>query len=189
MSGAGSLLPRVDLVPPLVGSYPAFAVPEHITAFPGQAIRIVVWVPSEVNALPEFGARRGGYRSDGDRHRRQDYDVHCHSRVYLRPLPFPDLDRLVTIWERDATKGIDKHRVTPANFVDWSAQKRVDGIHASSGFQSVGDIWMSMLAQPPVARFLGERLLLAERAAVEWTVLLFAALACGLRCGLAAGMK
>src|SRR5229473_2405816 len=82
--------------------------------------------------------------------------------VFLRPLPFADHDRLVTIWERDAAKGIEDRRVTPANFVDWRAQsaafeeigvlpnwsgpswhfniagaggtERVDGIYASSGF-------------------------------------------------------
>jgi predicted permease len=82
--------------------------------------------------------------------------------VFLRPLPFPEPDRLVTIWERDSTRGVDDRRVTPANFVDWRAEsgsftelgvlpnwsgpawkfnvtgtdrvERVDGIYASSGF-------------------------------------------------------
>jgi predicted permease len=82
--------------------------------------------------------------------------------VFLRPLPFPEPGRLVTIWERDATRGVDDRRVTPANFVDWRAQtasfeelgvlpnwsgpawkfniagtgrpERIDGIYASAGF-------------------------------------------------------
>jgi putative ABC transport system permease protein len=82
--------------------------------------------------------------------------------VYLRPLPFPEPDRLVTIWERDSSGNAEPRRLTPANFVDWRAQsasfeqlgvlpnwtgpawkfnltgggrpERVDGIYASSGF-------------------------------------------------------
>ena len=44
--------------------------------------------------------------------------------VFLRPLPFPQQDRLVTLWEKDSVRGIDARRVTPANFVDWRAQSR-----------------------------------------------------------------
>jgi predicted permease len=83
--------------------------------------------------------------------------------VLLRPLPYPNQDRLVTLWERDAERGIDRRSVTPANFVDWEAQsdafeemgalpnwsgrvspfnvvaqdgsmERVPGVYASSGF-------------------------------------------------------
>ena len=85
--------------------------------------------------------------------------------VFLRPLPYSDEDRLVTLWEQDSTKGITDRRVTPANFVDWRAQstafdavgvlpnwsgsswrfnivgpegtERVNGIYASSGFFQV----------------------------------------------------
>ena len=82
--------------------------------------------------------------------------------VFLRPLPFPEPDRLVTIWESDPPHGEMQRRVTPANFADWEAQtrsfdavgvlpnwtgaawpfnvvhadgiERVQGIYASSGF-------------------------------------------------------
>ena len=86
--------------------------------------------------------------------------------VFLRPLPFPDQDRLVTLWESDARTRGAWQRVTPANFVDWRAQttlvrgarrrcptgrarrgrstspgpaavERVQGIYASSGFFEV----------------------------------------------------
>ena len=97
--------------------------------------------------------------------------------VFLRPLPFPDPDRLVTVWEPDTARGIPQRRVTPANFVDWRAQtntfedlgillnwsgpsqrfnvvwgdgiERVDGIYASSGFFRV------MGVQPILGRTLG----------------------------------
>ena len=44
--------------------------------------------------------------------------------VLLRPLPYPDPGRLVTLWERDPQKGLEQGLVTPANFVDWRAQSR-----------------------------------------------------------------
>jgi putative ABC transport system permease protein len=82
--------------------------------------------------------------------------------VFLRPLPFPEPERLVTVWERDSSRKAEDRRLTPANFVDWRARsrsfeelgvlpnwsgpawkfnvlggdrpERVDGIYASSGF-------------------------------------------------------
>jgi putative ABC transport system permease protein len=82
--------------------------------------------------------------------------------VLLRPLPFPNQERLVTIWQRAPRTADEWQRVTPANFVDWAAQtsvfealgalpnwtgeawpfnvvgpngtERVKGIYASSGF-------------------------------------------------------
>lgn len=52
--------------------------------------------------------------------------------VFLRPLPFPNQDRLVTLWESDPERGVAKRRVTPANFVDWEAQ--------SSVFEEIGTL-------------------------------------------------
>ena len=40
--------------------------------------------------------------------------------VLLRPLPYPQPERLVMIWERSRQSGEDR-RVAPANFVDWRA--------------------------------------------------------------------
>jgi putative ABC transport system permease protein len=85
--------------------------------------------------------------------------------VFLRPLPFPAQDRLVTVWQNDPRVHGTWQRVTPANFVDWEAQtdsfealgvlpnwtgeawpfnvvtssgmERVRGIYASSGFFKV----------------------------------------------------
>ena len=87
--------------------------------------------------------------------------------VFLRPLPFPDQQRLVTIWQADPQTPAARQRVTPADFVDWEAQatsfaaigalpnwtgepwifnvasgqgfERVPGIYASSGvFRALG---------------------------------------------------
>ncbi len=85
--------------------------------------------------------------------------------VLLRPLPLPAQDRLVTVWQADPRSPEGRQRLTPANFVDWSAQAssfealgvlpnwtgepwpfnvagpsgidRVTGIYASSGFFNV----------------------------------------------------
>ncbi|HXV85600.1 MAG TPA: ABC transporter permease [Gemmatimonadales bacterium] len=39
--------------------------------------------------------------------------------VALRPLPFTDYERVVTLWESDARTGQDRKEVSPGNFVDW----------------------------------------------------------------------
>ena len=85
--------------------------------------------------------------------------------VYLRPLPLPQPEKLVTVWQGDSRAQEAWQRVTPANFVDWRAQttsfealgalpnwtgepwpfnvvagsgvERVPGIYASSGFFKV----------------------------------------------------
>ena len=40
----------------------------------------------------------------------------------LRPLPFPEPDRLVHIWQTDANTGIDTLRVSVPNFRDWQRE-------------------------------------------------------------------
>jgi putative ABC transport system permease protein len=97
--------------------------------------------------------------------------------VFLKPLPWPGQERLVTIWESDPRSGTGKRRVSPANFVDWMREarsfeavgvlpnwtgeawtfnvagrdrmERVDGIYASSGFFTV------MGVRPLVGRTFG----------------------------------
>ncbi|HSE36685.1 MAG TPA: ABC transporter permease [Blastocatellia bacterium] len=45
--------------------------------------------------------------------------------VLLKPLPYPDPDRLVMLWERNPQKGMAQELVTPPNFDDWQAQQSV----------------------------------------------------------------
>lgn len=45
--------------------------------------------------------------------------------VFFRPLPFPNQDRLVTLWESDPERGVTRRRVSGSNFVDWEAQSSV----------------------------------------------------------------
>src|SRR5262249_39537480 len=44
--------------------------------------------------------------------------------VLLRPLPFPEQERLVTLWESNPRAGIDQQAVSPPNFNDWRQQSR-----------------------------------------------------------------
>jgi putative ABC transport system permease protein len=46
--------------------------------------------------------------------------------VLLKPLPYPHPDRLVTLWERSRTDGLQS-TVAPANFYDWREQSRSFG--------------------------------------------------------------
>jgi len=42
----------------------------------------------------------------------------------LRPLPFPHADQLQMIWETDASLGLTRGAVAPAQFLDWQRQSR-----------------------------------------------------------------
>jgi putative ABC transport system permease protein len=39
--------------------------------------------------------------------------------VLLRDLPFPQSDRIVTLWENNTIDGLERDDVSPANFLDW----------------------------------------------------------------------
>lgn len=39
--------------------------------------------------------------------------------ILLEPLPYPDADRLVRIWERNIPRRNDRNVVSPANFLEW----------------------------------------------------------------------
>ena len=45
--------------------------------------------------------------------------------VLLRPLPFRDADRLMTIWETNPSRGLDRGLVSPVALFDWRDQKSV----------------------------------------------------------------
>jgi len=51
--------------------------------------------------------------------------------VLIRPLPFSDPDRLVTLWEK--VPGYSQMELSPANFVDWK--------HMSKSFEGMGAYW------------------------------------------------
>ncbi|MDX2153013.1 MAG: ABC transporter permease [Bryobacteraceae bacterium] len=45
--------------------------------------------------------------------------------VLLQPLPYPHIDRVVMLFERDVAKGVEKSHVALANYSDWRAQNTV----------------------------------------------------------------
>src|SRR5437588_1154259 len=44
--------------------------------------------------------------------------------LLLKPLPFPDLDRGVAVWERVPSRGVERNEVTVADYLDWRAQNK-----------------------------------------------------------------
>ena len=45
--------------------------------------------------------------------------------VLLKPLPYPEPERLVMLWEHNPQKGMEQESVTPPDFDDWQAQQKV----------------------------------------------------------------
>lgn len=44
--------------------------------------------------------------------------------LVLRPLPYEQSERIVTLWQMDDAAGLDRSDVAPANFLDWREQAR-----------------------------------------------------------------
>ena len=44
--------------------------------------------------------------------------------VLFKPLPFAGADRVVTLFQRDVKKGLDRQDAAPGNFLDWRARAR-----------------------------------------------------------------
>jgi len=44
--------------------------------------------------------------------------------LLLKPLPFPDLDRVVAVWDEMPSRGIVHNEVTVANYLDWLTQNQ-----------------------------------------------------------------
>ncbi|MGH9755134.1 MAG: ABC transporter permease [Blastocatellia bacterium] len=42
--------------------------------------------------------------------------------ILLKPLPFDDLDRIVALWEKVPSQGVERNEVSVANYLDWRAQ-------------------------------------------------------------------
>lgn len=45
--------------------------------------------------------------------------------VLLRPLPYRDSGRIVTLWQNNAMRGVDREGVSPPNFLDYQARNHV----------------------------------------------------------------
>lgn len=62
--------------------------------------------------------------------------------VVLRPLPYAQADRIVTLWETDRSQGITKMEVSPGNFTEWQERSTsfvAMGLAEPHGFDLTGD--------------------------------------------------
>jgi putative ABC transport system permease protein len=44
--------------------------------------------------------------------------------LLLKPLPFPELDRVIAIWDKMPSRGVMHNEVAMANYLDWQAQNK-----------------------------------------------------------------
>ena len=44
--------------------------------------------------------------------------------LLINPLPFPELDRMVAVWEKLPGQGVDRNETAFANYLDWQAQNQ-----------------------------------------------------------------
>jgi len=42
--------------------------------------------------------------------------------LLIKPLPFPELDRVVAVWENQPSRGVERNEASVPNFLDWRAQ-------------------------------------------------------------------
>ena len=68
--------------------------------------------------------------------------------VLLRPLPYRDAERIVTLWQNNVKAGVARNDVSPANFLDWRDQSR--SFEAMAGIEPFG---FSMIGNGEPERF------------------------------------
>jgi putative ABC transport system permease protein len=44
--------------------------------------------------------------------------------LLLKPLPFPDPERVVALWDKVPSRGVERNEVSVANYLDWRAQNK-----------------------------------------------------------------
>lgn len=44
--------------------------------------------------------------------------------LLVRPLDFPELERIVAVWERQPSRGVQRNEASMANYLDWKAQNQ-----------------------------------------------------------------
>lgn len=61
--------------------------------------------------------------------------------ILLKPLPYPDADRVMAIWQHDRRSGDQRQEVAPANFLDWRERSRP--FEPLSAMEPYGLDWLS----------------------------------------------
>jgi len=54
----------------------------------------------------------------------------------LRPLPYPEADRLILVWERAEAQGDERELVAPANYFDWQERSEAFSAFAAYSFSA-----------------------------------------------------
>lgn len=72
--------------------------------------------------------------------------------VLLKPLPYPDSDELVMIWEKNVELGQEKDGPSPANLLDWRERNEVFTGIAASREESITYLGKSDVREVPSAR-------------------------------------
>src|SRR6266436_822333 len=44
--------------------------------------------------------------------------------LLIKPLPFPQLERVVAVWEKQPSRGVERNEASMANYLDWRAQNQ-----------------------------------------------------------------
>ncbi len=70
----------------------------------------------------------------------------------LKPLPYPEAERLVLVWENDRLASNDTENVTVANFWDWRAEAKSLGTWSASEFQTMNLTGLERPEQLTIAR-------------------------------------
>src|SRR5436190_3724795 len=74
--------------------------------------------------------------------------------VLLKPLPYPEPNRLVTLWERNPKKGLEQGLVSGPNFLDWQSQSSVfSSMAVSPAWQGSGEF--NLLHRDGVSKVIG----------------------------------
>lgn len=72
--------------------------------------------------------------------------------VLLRPLPFADPDRLVKLWETQASRGYSRLEPSPPNYLDWKRLAR-----SFEGVEAYGATFATLLGNGEPERISGQR--------------------------------
>ncbi len=73
--------------------------------------------------------------------------------VLLRPLPFREPDRIVTVWERDPKGGYEQNMASPANFDDWRSLSQ--SFQEMAAYDTVLKSWFNITGTADAERVAG----------------------------------